>query len=106
MPTLITIDNLKAGMILAVPIKNKFGQLLLPAETNLEDKHKKILTTWGITSIYISTDGPEDSIPQFDITAFPDAKEKLEQRMKWNPRNAVEEDLLEIALKKLIEKNP
>jgi hypothetical protein len=103
MPTLLTIDKFKVGMKLAVPIKNKLGQLLLPAETNLEEKHRRIMSTWGITAIYVLDDENIDPEIAIDSQLYSILKEKLKNRMQWISRNAIEEDLIEMALKKMLE---
>ena len=103
MSTLITIDKITVGMKLAEPVKNKLGQLLFAVGVTLEEKHKKIFSTWGITSIYIQDVDNQESNIVFDMNSYPAAKEELSKRLKWVPRNAVEEDLFEIAVKKILE---
>lgn len=53
MARVISCDEIEQGMILAQPILNKFGQILLPANVELQKKHSQLLKTWGITSVTI-----------------------------------------------------
>ncbi|HIJ95146.1 MAG TPA: hypothetical protein HPP94_05325 [Desulfuromonadales bacterium] len=46
----ISIDDLAAGMVLKSVVNDRNGRLLLPADTELSDKHLKIFRTWGVTS--------------------------------------------------------
>ncbi len=94
MASLVSIDELKEGMIVAEPIINNFGQTLLPAGIKLNTKHQIILKTWNISSVYIQSD--EDDIG-FDVELSPELKEKsakyLLDRMTWIPEQKIEKDL-------------
>ena len=52
----INCDDIQEGMILAQPILNKFGQVLLPANVELQKKHSHLLKTWGITVVFIKNE--------------------------------------------------
>ena len=45
----INLSDIQAGMVLAAPIHNKNGSLLLQKGVELTEKHVKIFKTWGIT---------------------------------------------------------
>ena len=100
----ITIDRIKNGMILSERIVNKFGQMLLPAETKLEEKHKKLLKTWGVQSIHIKDDVIDSPEWELEKKRSLKAKEILAKRMNWEPRNIIEESIQETALVKIMEK--
>jgi len=92
----ILLENFEVGMELATPLKNKFGQIVFPANTILEEKHKRIMKTWGINEFNIvykpeSTDG----LP----TDYSSYNSVLSDRINWKPRNSKEENLLEMAVK-------
>ena len=100
MPKFITPDEIQEGMELAEPVKNKFGQVLLSSNLKLQTKHTVILKTWGIQTIQIISD---NDVTKIDESALEEAREKLSHRMKWSPRNANEEDLVEMALNRILE---
>lgn len=100
----ITIDRIKEGMQLSENISNKFGQLLLPANTRLEKKHIKLLKTWGIQSIQVQDEEDASCVWKEEKEFLIKAKAALEKRIKWKPRNPIEETIQEIALIKSIEK--
>ncbi len=49
----LSINQVTTGMILAEPIENRKGQLLLATGTELSESHLTILQTWGIKEITI-----------------------------------------------------
>ncbi len=102
MPKAITLKEFKEGLELAQPIKNKFGQVLIPEDVKLEDRHKKILLTWGINEIIIKDE--VETILQVNEAILSEAKNKLKARMKWNARNQNEEELYNLALDELVKK--
>jgi len=65
---LITTDDLAAGMLLKSAVNDRNGRLLLPAGTELSDKHLKIFRTWGVTSADI--DGVDESADNPCSTSF------------------------------------
>lgn len=105
--SLISIDKITNGMKLAKPLVNKYNQVLLPAGTILEDKHKEVLEKWNIQTLEIQTEETiEDNIPEEIIEI---AREKIKGKILWQPRNYIEQEIVEIALitisKKLLKTN-
>lgn len=100
MSKLIASVQIIEGMVLEKAIKNKYGQLLIPANTLLEEKHKKLLKTWGITSAHIKSEeeNPVDRIPENNQKS--EELNLLYERFGWKPRNPNEEDLFEMVLAK------
>jgi len=49
----VSLDNLKPGMILAQPVRNHQGVLLLEAGVEVSKKNIRIFKTWGISLISI-----------------------------------------------------
>jgi hypothetical protein len=101
MPKLITINDLQEGMELAVPVRNKFSQVLLAENIKLEDRHKNILLLWGIQSIYVKETENESEI-KFNEAEILQAKNKLKDRIKWNFRNYSEEEIYNLALNEIL----
>ncbi len=78
---IVTIDNLRNGMVLNRDTKNTFGQLLLPSGTVLTDKHIYTLKAWGVTETDIK------GISEEDVSICP--KEKIDPL----ELHAIEEEL-------------
>ena len=49
----VSIDNLKPGMILAQPVRNHQGVLLLEAGARITKKNIRIFKSWGIFQVTI-----------------------------------------------------
>jgi len=54
--TKIEFDQILPGMILAKPVKNFMGAILLNAGVTLQDQHIKILKIWRIEDVFIEND--------------------------------------------------
>ena len=48
---LISVSEIEPGMVLAEPVKNRNGQILLNTGTFLEEKHKKLLGKFHFINI-------------------------------------------------------
>jgi len=59
--SIITIDNLAAGMLLKSNVCDRSGRMLLPAGNELTDKHLRIFRTWGVTEADIAGDDSAES---------------------------------------------
>ena len=57
MPMIVTIDNLKPGMVLARPLMGSGAQVLLSAGAVLDDKTIRKLARRGIEACFIALDG-------------------------------------------------
>jgi hypothetical protein len=49
----VSLDNLKPGMILAQPVRNHQGVLLLEAGARISKKNIRIFKSWGILEVSI-----------------------------------------------------
>ncbi|MEG8947290.1 hypothetical protein [Rosettibacter firmus] len=104
MSRLISVDEIKDGMILAEAIQNRFGHTLLGANVKLEEKHVRFLKSCGIQTIYIVDDSENGSKKEYDDQALEKAKSILSQRINWKPKNDYEEELIELATQHILEK--
>ena len=100
MATIISVDEIEDGMILADPILNKFGQNLLPSGASLIKNNIKLLKTWNIRAVTVKTEDDEIEV-DFTPEILALAEEKLKKRMKWLPRNLIEKDIYNMGLKHL-----
>lgn len=104
MSKLISVDDIQDGMILAEPIQNRFGHVLLGANVKLEAKHQKFLKSCGIQTIYIVDDNDNNSEKVYDNAALEKADAILSERIKWKPKNDYEKELIEVAKQNILEK--
>lgn len=58
--TMVAVDDLEAGMVLADEVRDQQGRLLMPSGTELTDRHLRAFQMWGIMTVRIrSGDGTE-----------------------------------------------
>jgi len=73
--SIVSIDNLEPGMVLAASVLDKSGRLLLGEGAELEEKHLRIFRTWGIVEAdIVGVDGAGSNALPDNIT-----QEKLDQ---------------------------
>ncbi len=77
----LNINDLKAGMVLAQPVKNKHGLILLGKETVLTGKDIMVLKNWGITEADIRGID-RDQVAKEEMEALPnDVVESTEKEL-------------------------
>ena len=76
----VSLDNLKPGMILAQPVRNHQGVLLLEAGAKVSKKNIRIFKSWGIFRVSIkgSLTGAKDRTEDAEIRV----KESIEKELK------------------------
>lgn len=61
----IPVDKARIGVVLAAPISDRRGRLLMPAGKTLSEKHLDALPMWGISHIEIEgEDGLEEGLQE------------------------------------------
>ena len=97
MARFITLEEIEDGMVVSEPAVNKFGNTLLPAGATLKVSHINLLKTWNIKTLCIKGDELEEDaeITEEQISM---AKERLDGRMLWKPRNDFERDLYNMGI--------
>jgi hypothetical protein len=60
---LINAEDLKEEMVVAEDVKDKNGQLLLPAGLTLTSKHLEVIKSWGIAQVAIEDGKKEEEVP-------------------------------------------
>lgn len=98
MSKIFQISQVEEGMVLAEPILNKLGQVLLGANVTLSKKHLNFFKIWNIDYVSIVSDEEEINDIEFSSDEYELAIAKLARRFSWTPRNILEEELLEIGL--------
>lgn len=97
MAKIVTIDKIEDGMVSIEAIVNRFGQTLLPAGIELKQNHIRLLKTWNIRAVKVKMEDEEEDAP-LNSQIYLMLKEKILQRMKWEPRVPIEENLVESAV--------
>lgn len=77
-------------MVLAVDAVNSIGQIVMPQGSELQDKHKDILSRFGISSVKVETEEPA-----IESEHLESMKMKILEEIDWKPRNRNEDDLIE-----------
>lgn len=101
MSVLVPIDSKLIGMKLDRSIMNKFGQVLLPSDLELAERHIELLNTWGVKSVWIHKDEISGN-SSLDEEKVKELKESLSKRLEWKPRNSWESELYTLAFQTLI----
>lgn len=108
MPIPIATSAITEGMILAESILNKQGQVLLPGGSPLKERHILMLKTWGIAGVVIQggendADADADREPEYSEEVLALARTRVEQHWAWKPRNALENELYRLAVRRAAE---
>jgi hypothetical protein len=59
----VNAEDLKEGMVVGEDVKDKNGQLLLPAGLALSEKHLELVKSWGISQVSIESGNKEEEVP-------------------------------------------
>lgn len=93
----INCDDIEEGMILAQPILNKFGQVLLPANVELQKKHSHLLKTWGISTVFIKNDDNANEEIEISEELRALILEHLNTVILWEPQLPFEKEIYQLA---------
>jgi len=101
----IPLNALEPGMVLAEPIFNRFGQVLLPKGIPLLDRHLNVLKTWGILKARI--EGGEPNGPEIEINEEmrKRALARLNKRLSWHPTTPLEEEIIHLAIQQAVQRS-
>ncbi|NLO19173.1 MAG: hypothetical protein GX121_04745 [Ignavibacteria bacterium] len=100
MPTIVQVENIESKMVLAEPVISSFGQILIPAGTELCESHRRILKTWNVNVVVIKGESA-NNIEEISEDLIKLARNRFIERIHWEPRNPIEEDLVNIGIIKL-----
>lgn len=82
----VSVSDLKVGMIIAEDVKDKNGQLLLPAGLTVVEKHLDVVRSWGIEEVAIESGSKEEEKP-LDPQIVARAEKELGELFKFTDRN-------------------
>ena len=94
---ILKIDELKPGMILAEPVVNQSGALLLEKDTSLTKKRIWTLKTWGIDKV--SVKGKSKERGKTAIGTELETKETIEKELRAKFEDTIGDPVMETIMK-------
>lgn len=73
---MVAVDDLEAGMLLAEDVRDQQGRLLMPAATELTERHLRAFQLWGILGVKIRR--PGDPEGPGELTVPPELRAEAE----------------------------
>lgn len=98
MPKYVHVKEIEDGMVLAHPLINNFGQILLPEGARIHSGHKRLLKIWNILTVPVVTDEDKAAMHNLSPEILTMAEEKVRDRLSWEPDNEPEKDMFDTAL--------
>jgi hypothetical protein len=65
----VAVDDLEPGMLLAEEVRDQQGRLLMPAGTELTDRHLRACQLWGILGVRIRSANAEPDPADLPVSA-------------------------------------
>ena len=93
----LKIDELKPGMILAEPVHNQSGALLLEKDTSLTKRRIWMLKTWGIVNV--SVGGKSRDARKTAIETEWEAKDTIEKELRAKFEDTIDDPVMETIMK-------
>ncbi|MFN8009030.1 MAG: hypothetical protein U0V70_18775 [Terriglobia bacterium] len=95
---IVSLENIKPGMVLAADVKERSGRVLISAKTELTEKNLHILRTWGVTEADIQGVSQEEVEAQILAQIDPKLVQEVEEFTKkvfrhTDPQNPVIREL-------------
>jgi hypothetical protein len=101
----VPTETLEPGMVLAEPVFNRWGQILLTKGSELSPRHLTVLKTWGIPKAVIESGESEAVDPQIDEEILRNAEARIKKRLLWQPQNALEEEIIQLAIQQVVHRS-
>jgi hypothetical protein len=98
MSKMVVISRITSGMVLEKAVKNKYGQLLIPENTVIEEKDIYTLAAWGISSVHVKSENDDSDYYASNDAQKTEWLEALCSEYGWIPRNQNEDDLFEMVM--------
>jgi hypothetical protein len=68
----LSTDKLQTGMVLGSDVKDLSGRMLLKSDTVIEEKHLRVLRTWGVLAVDVQIEGEADTEqPTLELNDLP-----------------------------------
>lgn len=81
---IVGVDQAAPGMVLANPVTDRRGRLLIPGGQEITEKHVNALKMWGVVSIDIEG----DEVAEVSVAISPEALDAADQELKALYRHA------------------
>jgi len=94
----VPTETLEPGMVLAEPVFNRLGQIILSKGCEISPRHLTILKTWGIPTAVIENGEAEVRNPLMDEKIRRRALARIKKRLSWHPHNSLEEEIIQLAI--------
>lgn len=101
------LSEIKKGMILAEPVRNAQGQLLVNTGARLSEKDIYKFKTWGVTKVAVR--GKSSEATKSEVVLEFDARESLEAELKEKFAEVIDDpvmaDIMDVAKRQLLQKH-
>jgi hypothetical protein len=95
----VPLEELQSGMVLADPVLNRWGQILLNKGCKLTPRHISVLKTWGVARVAVGNIEEGSELPRIDQETLTRAQKKVEKRLLWEPRTDFEKEIIQLAVR-------
>ncbi|MGD9174113.1 MAG: hypothetical protein PVF29_08135 [Desulfobacterales bacterium] len=93
----LKIDALKPGLVLADPVYNRQGLLLLEKGTALTQKRIWMLKTWGIDQVNVKGRGQKDGPSNYEIEF--ETLESIENELQAKFADVIDDPIMQAIMK-------
>ncbi|MEZ4414421.1 MAG: hypothetical protein R3E10_01580 [Gemmatimonadota bacterium] len=97
----IPVEHAELGMVLAAPVTDRRGRLLIPAGKELDDKFLKALKMWGVPQIEIEGEAEGSVDPFADLPPEVLAAAKAEMTARF-ARNSLDHPLIALLFERAV----
>ena len=101
----VPTETLEPGMVLAEPVFNRLGQIILSKGCKLSLRRLTILKTWGIPTAVIENGEAEVRNPLLDEKIRRRALARVNKRLSWHPHNSLEEEIVHLAVQQAVQRS-
>jgi hypothetical protein len=101
----VPFETLEPGMVLAEPVLNRLGQILLSKGSVLSPRHLNVLKTWGISAAVIEGGEAERRDPILDEEIQKRALARIKRRLFWHPHSPLEEEIIHLAVQQAVQRS-
>ena len=101
----VPTETLEPGMVLAEPVFNRRGQILLSKGSKLSPRHITVLKTWGVQVALIEKGDTEDRDPILDQEIQNRALARIQKRLFWTPKSPLEEEIVHLAVQQVVQRS-
>lgn len=104
---IVAVDDLEAGMMLAEDVRDQQGRLLMPAATELTERHLRAFQLWGILGVKIRRPGEVEEPRELAVAPelLAEAEQIVRERLRHNnPSDPVIAELQRICVARVGQK--